>query len=65
MTTATKLLVTDKEAAAMLCMGTSTLWRAVKKGMAPAPIKIAGITRWRVSDLQQHIADLSSSPTNA
>jgi predicted DNA-binding transcriptional regulator AlpA len=51
-----KILVPDKEAAAMLSMGRSTFWREVAKGVLPQPIKIGGLTRWRVSDLQQTCA---------
>lgn len=46
-----KLLVPAKEAAAMLSLGRSTFWQAVKNGHLPQPIKIGGSTRWRVSDL--------------
>lgn len=50
-----KLLVSDKEAAQMLSMGRSTFWQAVKDKLAPAPVKIGGLTRWRVADLRQHV----------
>lgn len=50
-----KLLVTDAEAARMLSMGRSTFWRAVRDHALPAPVKIGGLTRWRVADLQSAI----------
>ena len=58
-----KLLVPVKEAAAMLSIGESTLWREVKAQRLPAPIKIGGATRWRVSDLLASVVGPTSSPT--
>jgi predicted DNA-binding transcriptional regulator AlpA len=31
----------------------ATIWRRVKSGDIPAPIKIVGSTRWRVGDLRK------------
>jgi len=57
-----KLFVRAKQAAAMLDIGVSTLWRDVKAERLPAPVKIGGATRWRVSDLRR--ADQpANSPT--
>lgn len=50
-----KILVPAEEAAKMLSMGRSTFWKAVKERLVPAPVKIGGLTRWRVSDLTQHV----------
>lgn len=50
-----KLLVPATEAAQMLSIGRSTFWKRVKAGDVPAPVHIGGLTRWRVSDLQQHV----------
>lgn len=60
-----KILVQAKEAAAMLSIGESTLWREVKAERLPKPIKIGCATRWRVADLLQCIADQASQPTTA
>jgi predicted DNA-binding transcriptional regulator AlpA len=46
-----KILVDAEEAAALFSMGKSTFWREVKNKNVPAPVKIGGLTRWRVSDL--------------
>ncbi len=62
--TETKILVPAAEAASMLSMGKSTFWREVGKGTLPAPVKIGGLTRWRVADLQR-VADPTSPPTTA
>lgn len=52
-TTEQKILVPAAEAARMLAMGRSTFWAKVKEGKVPAPVHIGGLTRWRVTDLQQ------------
>lgn len=51
-----KLVVPASEAAKMLSMGRSTFWSKVKLNQLPAPIRIAGLTRWRVSDLRDIVA---------
>ena len=35
----------------------SIIWRRVKKGILPAPIKIGGRSLWRLSDIQQNIRE--------
>jgi len=65
MTTENKLLVPAAEAAQMLSMGKSTFWREVKSKNLPEPVKIGGLTRWRVSDLQRCIAGPANQPTTA
>ena len=52
-------LLTDKEAAALCGIGTTTLWSLVKSGKLPAPVKVGQrATRWRRSDLMRWIAAL-------
>ncbi len=48
----TDRLLTDREAAELLCCGRSTLWRWAADGVIPKPIKIGGMSRWRHSDIQ-------------
>lgn len=60
-----KILVTAAEAAKMLAMGQSTFWRKVAEKKLPQPVKVAGITRWRVADLHACVADQASQPTTA
>jgi predicted DNA-binding transcriptional regulator AlpA len=50
-----KLLVPASEAAKMLSMGRSTFWSKVKLNQLPPPVKVAGLTRWRVSDLRSFV----------
>jgi len=52
------LLISDREAASLLSMGRSTFWREVKAGNLPQPVKIGGLTRWRVADLQRCVDEL-------
>ena len=52
-TTTEKILIPAAEAAALLSMGKSTFWREVSRGTLPAPVKIGGLTRWRVEDLHR------------
>ncbi len=62
-----KILVTALEGAGMLSMGRSTFWRAVSAGMLPKPVRIGGLTRWRVADLMRAVdpAYLPASPSKA
>lgn len=64
---ADKILVTAIEGAHMLSMGRSTFWRAVGAGMLPQPVRIGGLTRWRVADLMRAIdpANLPASPSTS
>lgn len=59
-----KILVDAAEAASLLSMGKSTLWREVGKGTVPAPIKIGGLTRWRMEDLRRFFQP-TNPPTTA
>lgn len=60
-----KILVTADEAAEMLSIGKSTLWREVKEGNLPPPIKVGSITRWRVADLLRCVDGQANQPTTA
>lgn len=62
-----KILVNAVEGAGMLSMGRSTFWRAVSAGVLPQPVRIGGLTRWRVADLMRAIdpATLPASPSTA
>lgn len=41
-------------------MGQSTFWREVAKKRLPQPVKIGGMTRWRVADLQRCVDSLDN-----
>jgi predicted DNA-binding transcriptional regulator AlpA len=59
-----QVLGTAIEGARMLSIGHSTFWRAVGTGMLPQPVRIGGLTRWRVADLIRAV-DPGSPPTTA
>lgn len=46
-----KQLLRVGEVAAMLDLGVSTIWRQVRKGQLPEPVRIGGSTRWRRADI--------------
>jgi predicted DNA-binding transcriptional regulator AlpA len=48
-------LIRDIEGAAMLGCSKATFWRLVSKGSISPPIKIGGMSRWKVSDVQNLI----------
>ncbi len=48
-------LIRDAEGAAMLGCSKATFWRLVAKGAIRPPIKIGGMSRWKVSDVQNLI----------
>lgn len=57
------LLLPAISAARMLSMGESTFWQYVKAGKLPQPIKIGGMTRWRVADLREWVAQAPTIST--
>lgn len=61
MTTTEKILIPAAEAATLLSMGKSTFWREVARGTIPAPIKIGGLTRWRVADLRRFVEPVNGA----
>jgi len=60
-----RLLVDDKGAAAMLDMGRSTFREKVRIGLMPQPVRIGGLTRWRVADLRRFVESPANPPTTA
>lgn len=57
-----RLLLPAAAAAEMLSMGRSTFWNKVKERKLPQPVRIAGITRWRVADLVDFVEKTSRTP---
>lgn len=50
--------ITVKEAAHLTGCGVSTVWAKLSKNLFPTPIRIsAGMTRWRLSDIQKYMED--------
>ncbi|EJF83277.1 helix-turn-helix transcriptional regulator [Bartonella rattimassiliensis] len=50
-----KPLLTVREAAKLLNISVSTLWRRVADGSVPKPLKIGSLARWLHSDLRNVI----------
>lgn len=46
-----------------LPIGRSTFWAGVKSGRFPAPVRIGGVTAWRVEDIRALIARADASGT--
>lgn len=55
----TNQLWTVTEVASALNLGASTVWRKVKDGSFPSPIKIGGSTRWHRSEVEALITSLT------
>ena len=45
-------LICDREAAKLLGCSRTTVWRRVKDGTIPNPLRIGGLSRWKLSDIQ-------------
>ena len=45
-------LLTVRDVSAQLNIAVSSVWRKVKSGDLPQPIKIGGSTRWRRADIE-------------
>lgn len=53
---AEKQLLSVREVAEVLGFGVSSVWRNVRRGTLPQPIRIGGATRWRKVDIDRIIA---------
>jgi len=51
----TENLISDREASKLLGCGRSTLWRWAADGIIPKPLKIGGMSRWKMSDIEKLI----------
>lgn len=48
----TREYMTAKDVAAYLTVGESSVWRWLKAGNLPQPVRICGATRWRRADIE-------------
>ena len=46
-----KELLTSSDLRGILQISEATVWRKVKSGALPAPIKVCGLTRWRRAEI--------------
>ena len=49
-------LLTDRQVGEILSIHHATVFRLVREGRFPAPVKLGSSTRWRASDVIAHIA---------
>jgi predicted DNA-binding transcriptional regulator AlpA len=49
--------ITAKQLALKLQISKRTLWRKLSAGDLPSPVRVGGIVRWRLVDVEQWIAD--------
>lgn len=54
-------LIRDVEGAALLGCSKATFWRRVADKTFPPPIKIGGMSRWRLSEIEAVINQAASS----
>ena len=52
------MLMRTADILALTGLSRSTIYRLVKDGQFPAPIKIGKSIRWRTADVERHIASL-------
>jgi excisionase family DNA binding protein len=51
-----QIFVTAKQLAIMLACSKRTLYRMRSAGKLPSPLRIGGVVRWRLQDVQDWIA---------
>lgn len=51
-----RVLISDKDVAEMIGGSRATVWRRVKDGALPRPLKFGGMTRWLLSEVEAAIA---------
>lgn len=56
-----KELLSAKETTIFLGMSRTTLWRRTRSGALPAPLRVAGLTRWRRSELLAFLDEAGAS----
>lgn len=50
------VLLTAGQVAAMIQVSRRTLWRMLSANRLPAPIRIGGVVRWRIGEINRWIA---------
>lgn len=51
-----KLLIRDRELAALLGCSRALVWRLNSAGRIPQPVRVGGLTRWRVDEVRAWVA---------
>lgn len=55
---AAALVLSDKAVGAIFGKSRSWVWRAVKAGELPKPVRVAGSTFWRANEIAAHVEKL-------
>lgn len=55
--------ITDKQLAAKLSVSRNTIWRWVRDGLLPAPIRFGRCTRWNEASVDDWLNILSAEQT--
>jgi len=58
--TRTPALLDVEAAAYMLAISTRTIWRLLEQGSFPQPVRIGRATRWRTSDVERFVDELTN-----
>lgn len=61
----TPQLLSAAQVAIITGKGISTVWRDVKTGDLPKPIKVGNSTRWRIKDINQWLAQFDAEMEGA
>lgn len=56
----TETLLKLSDVLSILAISRTTLWRRVQDGSLPGPLKIAGVMRWRRSEVMAALEDASA-----
>jgi len=56
-----QILYSDQQLAVALAVSRATIWRMVKRGDLPAPIRLGKAARWRRDEVQVAIDRLTSA----
>ena len=51
------VMITAQQLAGKMQISTRSLWRKLSGGLVPQPIRIGGIVRWRLVEIEKWIAD--------
>ena len=57
-----KLLLRDRDVAAVLSISVRYVWRLVTAGQFPKPVRLGNCTRWRRSDIDEFVRRAADEP---
>ena len=51
------VMITARQLAVLLQVSTRQVWRMLSAGRVPTPIRVGGIVRWRMAEVENWIAE--------